>query len=281
MIISGEQISEEIRYTLEQEMSRMNIPLTLLIIQVGEHPASSQYIRKKMAFANSLGINAELKQFDEHISEEDLIRELKDIVHDSNIDPYAFTGIIVQLPLPKYFDTEKVLAEIPVEYDVDLLSGEAIEKFNAGTSRILPPVVGAVAEILKRAHTPVTNKKAVVVGQGKLVGKPVATWLEQQGVKVTRTDRTTKDLTAKTQDADIIVTGVGSAKLITPKMLRQGVALIDAGTSESEGKASGDADPECATKCVVFTPVPGGVGPITVAMLFKNLIELAKAQNSF
>lgn len=281
MIVSGDQIAEEVRYELEQEMSRMNIPLTLIIVQVGGHPASEQYIRKKMAFAKSLGINAELRQFDATISEEEFTRELKDLVNDSNLDPYAFTGIIVQLPLPKTFDTEKVLEEIPAEYDVDLLSKEAIEKFNEGIARILPPVVGAVAEILKRAHLPVRGKKAVIVGQGKLVGKPAATWLTQEGAEVTIARRATPDLASLTREADIIITGVGSAKLITPNMIKQGVILIDAGTSESEGKASGDADPECAPKCAIFTPVPGGVGPITVAMLFKNLIQLAKVQNSF
>jgi len=281
MIISGEQIAEEIRHEIAQEMSRMNIPLTLLIVQVGEHPASAQYIRKKMAFANSLGINATLRQFPSLISETALVRELHDIIRDIDEDRYAFTGVIVQLPLSKQIDAEKVLAELPPEYDVDLLSSEATRKFTAGTSRVLPPVVGAVAEIFGRVQVDVKGKKAVVVGQGKLVGKPVAIWLEREGATVTRADRTTRDLKIYTQEADIIVTGVGSAKLITPGMIKPGVILIDAGTSESEGRASGDADPECALKCSIFTPVPGGVGPITVAMLFKNLIELAKSQSAF
>jgi methylenetetrahydrofolate dehydrogenase (NADP+)/methenyltetrahydrofolate cyclohydrolase len=277
----------------------MNAPLTLVIVQVGEHPASSQYVRKKMAFANSLGINAEPKKFDVGITEEALKKELAHIVADMNHDPYAFTGIIVQLPLPKELDTEKILAEIPAENDVDLLSQEAIEKFNTGTSRILPPVVGAVAEILRRAHVSVAGKKAVVVGRGKLVGKPAAVWLEHEGAQVVIANRSTEDLAKLTREADIIITGVGSAKLITPAMVKQGVILIDAGTSdssraqsrESEDRPSsssgqraelvGDADPACAPKCSIFTPVPGGVGPMTVAMLFKNLIELAKAQNSF
>jgi len=280
MIVNGEQIAEEIRGELEQEVSRMNTALTLVIVQVGRHPASLQYIRKKMAFAEVLGINAELKEYDADISEEKLRQDINNIISDARYDPYSFTGLIVQLPLPAGFDTESLLSIIPVENDVDLLSKEATELFNEGRSVILPPVVGAVQEILKRSQISATGKKAVVVGHGKLVGKPVVTWLSQQGAEIAVATRSTENLSQLTEVADIIVTGVGSPKLIKPNMIKQGVILIDAGTSESDGKASGDVDPACASRCAVFTPVPGGVGPITVAMLYKNLIELAKAQNA-
>lgn len=279
MIIDGNHIATEVRHELEQELGRLNLNLTLLILQVGEHAASTQYIKKKIAYARELMINAELRRYDESITNEALRHEIFTTISDWRYDPYSFSGMIVQLPLPPHIDRTRVLNEIPQEHDVDLLSEESEDAFARGRSPILPPVIGAMAEILARNQVSIQGKRAVVIGRGKLVGKPAALWLRGQGADVQIAGIDTPDLSLLTKDADIIISGTGSPKIIKPEMIQEGVVLIDAGTSESEGKTSGDADPACAKKCSIFTPVPGGVGPITVGMLFKNLVTLAKASN--
>jgi len=182
-------------------------------------------------------------------------------------------GIIVQIPLPLGIETESVLAAIPADKDVD-----GINPTIAEAERIVrAPVVEAVREILSRNAIEIEGKKAVVVGEGRLVGKPVAAWLEESGADVfviTHEKGSMNELL----DADIVVSGVGEPGLIKPEMIKEGCVLIDAGTSEAEGKISGDADPLCASKCSLFTPVPGGVGPIAVAMIFKNLLALSSSK---
>lgn len=174
-------------------------------------------------------------------------------------------GIIVQLPLPREWDVQKVLAAIPGSHDVDGIGDGA---------RVMPPVARAVKEILESASIDPAGKSAIVIGAGRLVGAPVARMLEDAGAQVTViTEGRSLDALA---EADIIVSGAGSPGLITPEMIREGVALIDAGTSEQGGKVRGDADPACAAKCALFTPVPGGVGPVAVAEIFENLFDLVE-----
>ncbi len=186
-------------------------------------------------------------------------------------------AILVQLPLPSNIDMKAVCDSIPIEKDADVLSTAAREKFEKGDAdALLPPVAGAIREIFAFGKVEVTGKKAVVIGDGWLVGKPAATWLAQQGAEVEVVNSKTVDLAAALRAADIIVSGAGDAHIIKPEMLKDGVVLIDAGTSESSGVLAGDADPACAAKCPVFTPVPGGVGPIAVACLFDNAVTLAE-----
>ena len=180
-------------------------------------------------------------------------------------------AVIVQLPLPAQFDTARVVNAIPVGQDADVLSVHAYEQFREGGVR--PPVVEAVAEILTRTGTVMQGSNVVVVGQGKLVGQPVAEFLEREGAVVHRLTLDSVDM-SPLRTADIVVSGAGSPHLITPEMVREGVMLIDAGTSESGGALVGDINPACEEKASVFTPVPGGVGPIAVACLFRNVVEL-------
>ena len=196
----------------------------------------------------------------------DLVALLKRLAVDQ-----LSAGIIIQLPLPSNLNTDELLALIPAAKDVDALTAEA---------RVMPPVVGAVAEILTKNKIDLKGKKAVVVGKGRLVGAPVASWLTQAGAEVTVADSATKNLTELLLTADIVVSGIGRPHFIKPSMLKVGVILIDAGTSETStdggSKLAGDADPACAAKCTLFTPVPGGVGPLTVACLFQNLCSLIR-----
>ncbi len=279
MIINGNKISEEIK----EEIRKSAVGLSLAIVWVGDDPVSAKYIEKKKKFGEDIGVRVDVYKYGIGILTTELITELKDILAK---DP---TGIVVQLPLPKNIDSASVLDLLPVDKDVDLLSDWAYKFFTDGRSKILPPVVASIREILNRGGvTDLNGLKAVVVGRGRLVGKPTAAWLVSQGATVDLLGRETVDLTPFTKNADIIVTGAGVPNLIKPDMLaprslggvgiRDGVIIIDAATSDVSGKITGDVDPACALKASIFSPVPGGVGPITVAMLFKNLVIL-KSQN--
>lgn len=193
-------------------------------------------------------------------------------------DPTFFQdadAAIVQLPTPP--EAMAMVDSIDLSKDADVLSRAAREKFERGDmDALLPPVVGAIAEIFKTYEINPAGKSATVIGAGFLVGGPAAVWLKQQGATVSVLTSQSGDLSAALRAADIIVSGAGSSHLIKPDMLKEGVVLIDAGTSESGGTIAGDADPACAEKCSLFTPVPGGVGPLAVAKLFENAVILAE-----
>lgn len=258
MIVDGKKLAEEIKQELRVKTRGKD--LRLAVIWVGEDPVSERYVESKKKFGLDIGIEVSVYEYPSTILEEDLVEEVVRLDNDNSIN-----GIIVQLPLPAEIDEQKILNLISPDKDVDALSSEA---------RILPPTIGAIKEILVRNDVPLSGKKAVVLGKGKLVGRPAAIWLTQEGANVSVIDSKTPDPASILKQADIVVSGVGRAGLITPNSIKDGVVLIDAGTSEASGQLKGDADPACALKCSLFTPVPGGVGPLTVVMLFKNLIEL-------
>lgn len=193
-------------------------------------------------------------------------------------------AVIVQLPLPEGVARDAVLDAIPLTKDADVLSRAARERFaRSEAGALFPPVVAAIAEIFEMHGIAPRGKRAAVLGRGFLVGAPAAAWLRQKGAEVTMLDIDTppEEFSAALRDADIIVSGAGSPHLIKPSMIKNGVVLIDAGTSELDGGIAGDADPACAKKCSIFTPVPGGVGPVAVAKLFENAITLAECKFSF
>ena len=251
-------MAENIKQELAERLTGQN--LKLVIIAVGDNVVSAKYLARKQKFGEAVGVETVLHEFVADVCEAELVEHLEKLANDGNV-----SGIVIQLPLPKHLNEEKLLALVPAEKDIDALSPEA---------RVLPPVVAAVKEILERNDVSVEGKKAVVVGRGRLVGRPTALWLAQNGAEVEVIDSATKDPVTVIAEADIIVSGAGQPGLIKPEMLKEGVVLIDAATSEADGKLAGDADPACADKCSLFTPVPGGVGPLTIACLFKNLAEL-------
>lgn len=277
MVIDGKKIAEEIKQELKKEVELIDEPIKLAIIQVGDNPASSKFVEKKEKFAEEIGVKAKVYKFPEDISTSKLRKKIAEIVHPS-ADGRQRLGVIIQLPLPSHINTQYILDSVPLGKDVDVLSAKATGEFSAGKSNILPPVVGAVREILSLGDlvSKLVGKNVVVVGAGLLVGKPVATWLINEGATVTVLDKNTRDIKPFTLMADIIISGAGSPGLIKPDMIKDGAVLIDAGTSEQSGKLVGDIDPACSDKASLFTSVPGGVGPITVAMVFKNLVALNK-----
>lgn len=251
MVIDGKAIAEEIISTLEKERASLPPVLKLGFVMGEGDEASASFVRIKERVAERLQVVVVREKIK---TTEEALRALERLSR-------ATQGIIVQLPLPAGVDTDAVLSAVPKEKDID---------FNN------PPVAAAIEEILARCEAKPHGKNAVVVGHGRLVGQPAAELLRRLGAEVTVLEA--KDPLLPLIDADIVVLGAGSPGLIKPEMLKSGVVLIDAGTSESNGKLAGDADPLCASVSSVFTPVPGGIGPIAVAMIFKNLFDLAKKQ---
>lgn len=268
MIIDGRALASEVLARTKVRAAALPRPPRILAIVANETFATKSYLAIKEKRAADAGCALEIRQFLETVS----VEELQSTIATSGAD-----AIIVQLPLPKGINAQVVCDAIPIGKDADVLSDAARQKFARGdTDACVPPVVGAIAHIFNAEHIEFREKKAVVIGRGFLVGAPAALWLAQQGAQVTAVNRSTKDFLEVLRDADIIISGAGSPRLITPDLLKKGVILIDAGTSESEGEVVGDADLACADKCSIFTPVPGGIGPLAVACLFENVVTLAE-----
>ena len=264
-------MAEEIKAELKTEVLGLNKKIRLAVIKVGKNPVTEKFLEQKKKFGSAVGVDVRMYELPETISTNQLRGKLAEIVHIKEN-----TGVIIQLPLPKQINTQYILDAIIPEKDTDMLSSKSVGLFSSGRSKILPPVVGAIKYIFDKNNVGVKGKKVTVIGAGRLVGKPVATWLINHGAAVTVIDENIKDISKFTKDADIIVSGVGKPNLINPDMVKEGAVAIDCGASESAGKLAGDINLAVAGKASLFSPVPGGVGPLTVAMLFKNLAELAK-----
>lgn len=273
MTIDGRKIAEEIKNRLREEILKSGLKLRLAIVKVGEDPVTEKFLEQKKKFAGAVGVEARVYEFKENISTKELRKEISKIIHVKEN-----TGVIVQLPLPKHINPDYIVDALPQKKDPDMLSKESVGFFVSGRSKILPPVVGAVKIIFTAYGVKFVAKHAVVVGSGKLVGKPVAIWLINNGATVTILNSKSENIEHYLSVADIIVSGVGKPEVISPDILKNGVVAIDCGTSESKGALLGDFDPAVAEKASVFTPVPGGVGPLTIAMLFSNLFELGKTK---
>ncbi len=258
MIIDGRQIAAEILARTKKRAEKLTRRPKVVAYVPSDTPATRSYLRIKQRYATEAGCDFKI---------------VADIAEFAHAD-----ACIIQLPLPPGI-SDDILNSIPLEKDADVLSKIARERFERGDAdALLPPVAAAVREILLQNNISIREKKVVVIGKGWLVGGPVAIWLKNQGADVVVAIKDSGDLGSILSGADIIVSGAGSPHLITPEMIKDGVVIIDAGTSESNGALQGDADPACAAKCSLFTPVPGGVGPIAVACLFANAVILAERQ---
>lgn len=262
MIIDGKAIAEELYAALETRRASFLQKPRLGIIVAGKNAVIESFVRIKSKGAERLDVELVRVDLPEGATSEQAINAVRALAQKTD-------ALIVQLPLPKSMDTNAVLSEIPHEKDVDAINPVS-EDHAVGA-----PVALAVVEVLERAGIAIQDAHAVVVGSGRLVGAPSARLLRKLGahvVKVTLEEGSLDDL----KEADIVVLGAGSAGLVKPEQIKEGVALIDAGASESAGTVVGDADPACAEKAAVFTPVPGGIGPIAVAMIFRNLFDLVE-----
>ncbi len=265
----GKEVVEAMRKEMAEAISSFGRPLSVGIVYAGTNPVIESFIGKKQRFGASVGVSTEVYRFPESCTTEELITKIHDLVsmHD---------GIIVQLPLPEGIDVDAVLDAVPFSKDIDMLSSSAREYLAEGNNELLPGVPGAMREFAERNNISFHGKKVVIVGRGKLVGAPVVAWLKTIHVTPEIITRSTPNSEELFKTADIILTGAGVPGLIKADMIKEGVVVFDGGTSEQAGKLEGDLSPGAYSKTSFYTPVPGGIGPITVACLFKNLLILVK-----
>ncbi|MCX6755188.1 MAG: bifunctional 5,10-methylenetetrahydrofolate dehydrogenase/5,10-methenyltetrahydrofolate cyclohydrolase [Candidatus Nomurabacteria bacterium] len=277
-IINGRTIRDEILTNIKKEVSLLDFTPVFCDVLVGEDPVSMQYVRMKNKTAESVGIKFHNAIFPENISMEDLIQEIEKLNHLENI-----CGIIVQLPLPKHFDVKQILNSIDPNLDVDCLGEETKEKFYKGETNLASPAALACMNILDSLNldnnlsATLKTRKIVVLGQGELVGKPVTALLKFRNLAPEILTIQSENKEEAVMQADIIISGMGNGKYINSSMIKQGVIIIDAGTTEENGGVVGDVDFESVKDMSGFiSPVPGGVGPVTVACLLNNVLEVAK-----
>ncbi len=263
MIVDGRQIAADIFREVQNEITHLSHAPHFTIMTCAPDFATSRYLKLKKAKADFVGVQTSIVEFPVTTNTEELVTSIERLALQTD-------GIIVQLPLPLHIDTAKVVAAIPRQLDVDQLN------YDGSSDIMLPPVVGAMAEIAERHDVMFGTGSIVVVGQGSLVGKPFRMWAEQHGWVVTVVDRETQHPEAYISAADILVLGAGQPHLITPESIKTGVVIFDAGTSEDNGRLAGDAHPDCAQKAALLTPVPGGIGPVTVAVLLRNVVAAAR-----
>ncbi len=271
-IIDGKKIRNKILISIKKEVASLPFQPIFCDVLVGNDKASAQYVQMKKNRAEEVGIKFHSAKFLAAIKTEDLIKEIKKLNRLPNM-----CGIIVQLPLPQKLNQNKILNAIDSSLDVDCLGKIASEKFYGGLTSVCPPAALACIKLLDFSGVSLKNKKIVVLGQGKLVGKPVSALLKFRGLKSVAISSKSKNKKEIIKEADVIISGIGKGKFITGDMIKKGAVLIDAGTSESKGSVVGDIDFESVKdKAGFISPVPGGVGPVTVAMLLNNVLHVAK-----
>ena len=271
-ILNGKKLSGKILANLKKEIKKYKPDLTLVVVQVGENPVSQIFINQKKKACEKVGFNFKLFKFPARISAIELKKEIERIVKNP-----TNSGGIIQLPLPEKFLPEDFLNLIPEEKDVDVLSKKSLGKFYQGTLKILPPTVQGILYLFKNYKIELKWKNVVIVGAGRLVGFPLAIQLLKEKATLSVLNEFTKDAPSFIKKADILISGVGKPNLIRGNMVKKGVVVIDVGTSIKEGKLTGDVEFKSVSKKASYiTPVPGGVGPLTVACLLENLVKLNK-----
>ena len=268
-IIDGKKIAKAIRGEIKKEVATLKKKPGLAAILVGDNPASKVYVGIKRKTCDEVGMRSEQHNLPYETTEKELLDLIKKLNEDGNIH-----AILVQLPLPDHINTERIFSEIMLEKDVDGFSALNVGRLVAGNESSVPCTPKGVIRLLEETGTQVRGKNAVVVGRSSIVGKPVSLMLLNRSATVTICHSKTENLPEMTRKADIIVAAAGSPKLITGEMVKEGSTVIDVGINKVGGKLVGDVDFESVSKKAgLITPVPGGVGPMTVAMLLENTLD--------
>lgn len=271
-IIDGRKIKDEILTEVKKEV--LSLPFTPIFcdILVGDDASSVQYVRMKAKIAESVGIKFRTAEFPNSVTADELIEEIENL----NKVPHM-CGIIIQLPLPDHIDKQRVLDAIKPSLDVDCLGTLNSENFYNNTSEISFPTALACMKVLDSLNIDLSDKKILMLGQGSLVGKPVTHLLKERGLNVTTVNTKTTNTEELIKDADILISAIGQGKFIKGDMIKDQAVVIDAGTSEDNGAVVGDVDLESVINVASFvSPTPGGVGPVTVAILLRNVLQVAK-----
>lgn len=272
-IIDGKAISAEIKEELKEkvaEYKKQGVEITLAVVKVGNDPASAVYVRNKEKACEYVGITSRTLALPEETTEEELLK----VVNDLNEDK-AVNGILVQLPLPKHIDESKVLLAIDSNKDVDGFHPVNVGKMVIGEETFLPCTPAGIIEMLKRTDVEISGKECVVIGRSNIVGKPMSMLILKENATVTIAHSRTKDLKEVTKRADILIAAIGKAKFVTADYVKEGAVIIDVGMDRDEnGKLCGDVDFDSVSQVAsAITPVPGGVGPMTVTMLLVNCLR--------
>ena len=273
--MDGRALAERIRAQVADEVRELG-QIGLATVQVGEDEASTIYLRLKHKAAGEVGIEADDRKLPHGITEGELLDEVAALNADDAID-----GVLVQLPLPEHIDEARVIAAVEPVKDVD-----GFHPFNAGQLYLgrpthVPATPLGVMALLAEHRIPLDGRRAVVVGRSNIVGKPVAHLLLQAHATVVICHSHTDDLARETLDADVLVVAAGLPEVVTADMVKSGAAVVDVGINRTENGIVGDVDPDAATRAAFLTPVPGGVGPMTIAMLLQNTVKAARYRRGF
>ena len=276
-IIDGKAISAQIREEIAEKVKLYNERTGsrpgLAVIIVGENPASQVYVRNKKKACEQVGFNSWVYEMPEATTQD----ELNALVDKLNCDDTVH-GILVQLPLPKHLDEEQVILRIKPEKDVDAFHPYNVGRITIGNPKFLPCTPAGIMELLHRSNIEISGKECVVIGRSNIVGKPMALLLLAENGTVTVCHSKTKDLKEVCRRADILVVAIGKADFVTSKMVKDGAVVIDVGMNRNaEGKLTGDVDFASVSEVASYiTPVPGGVGPMTITMLLQNTLTAAE-----
>lgn len=275
-LLDGKALANDILDELSEKVKQLDTAPTLVVIQVGNDPASSVYVRNKERTAERVGINSETVKLSKNITQEELLEIIDTYNHFSYVN-----GILVQLPLPKHIDEQAILEAISPMKDVDGFHPLNVGKLNIGQKQMIPSTPAGIMELLKANHIELEGKHVVIVGRSNIVGKPLAHLLLEANATVTIVHSRTKDLKQLTQMADILVVAVGQPELITDAYVKTGAVVIDVGINRTESGLKGDVDfNNVKSKVAAITPVPGSVGPMTIAMLMNQTYQAYCTQNN-
>ncbi len=275
-IIDGKKISDDIKAEIRQKVEsykEKGIEITLAVIQVGSNPASGVYVRNKKKACEVIGIRSLSYELPEETTEDELLEIIEDLNGRTDVN-----GILLQLPLPAHIDEDKMLLAISPSKDVDGFHPVNVGALCVGKPAFVSCTPAGIIELLKRSDIEIAGKECVIIGRSNIVGKPMAHLLLAENGTVTVAHSRTKNLKEVASRADILVVAVGKPKMITAEYVKEGAVVIDVGINRNaDNKLCGDVDFESVvSKCSAITPVPGGVGPMTIAMLMKNCVESIK-----
>ena len=274
-ILDGKLYSKELRLEIKEKAEKFfqkyNRQVGLAVVIIGEDPASKIYVNNKIKASEESFIKSFSVRLPESVSQQEAEEEVKKLANNDEVD-----GIIVQLPLPKKFNSSKILSHIPTHKDVDGLCAENLGKLFAGEKTLISCTPHGIIKLLKRYGIDFAGKNAVVIGRSNMVGKPVAGLLLKENCTVTICHSKTADIKSFTKQADILVVAIGQSRFVTGDMVKDGAVVVDVGMNREDGKLYGDVDFETVSKVSSYiTPVPGGVGPMTVTMLMFNTVVAA------
>lgn len=271
-IIDGKEIAKEIRENIKNEIAEQDLKPGLAIIMVGNNPASEIYVRNKRKACAEIGIHEELYHFDDNVSEEELKECILKLNNNDDIH-----GIMVQSPLPEHLNEDRIMNYIVPEKDVDGFGISSLGLLASNEEQFISATPYGIIKLLEHENIPISGQNVVIIGRSKIVGRPLALALLNRDATVTITHSKTQDLQKITRTADILIVAIGKPNFITAKDIKEGAVVIDVGINRIDGKVVGDVDFASAKeKASYITPVPGGVGPMTIAMLLNNVLESAK-----